>query len=94
MVNYIQVWADITQLSGISADRLPNAVGASQGCLVYFLVHFRCVLSSCVQVFAEPTLKKAKLSVDKALNFSRRERMFISRYVLTSHSYSIRPICA
>ena len=33
----------------------------------------------CGQVFEEPALKKAKRSVDKALNFKRREKMFISR---------------
>ena len=31
------------------------------------------------QVFQEPALKKAKASADKALNFQRRERMFIRR---------------
>jgi hypothetical protein len=34
----------------------------------------------CGQVFEEPALKKAKRSVDKALNFKRREKMFISRF--------------
>ena len=53
-----------------SGQTLRNYLGYLQtGCILFNVP---------VTVFHEPALRKAKMSIDKALNFKRRERMFIS----------------
>ena len=85
--NDLPIWADTAKLFGIRADRVPHVQRAGEGMHPQASCACACVCcSGCpLQVFEEPALKKAKCSVDKALNFKRRERMFISR--LVTHRY-------
>lgn len=87
MDNDLPIWADTAKLFRVRADRVPHVQRAGEGmhpqasCACVCVICFVCPL----QVFEEPALRKAKCSVDKALNFKRRERMFISR--LVTHRY-------
>ena len=57
---------------------VPTTVG-----LIMLTIYAYVVLQwSCVQVFQDPALKRAKSSVDSAGYFSRRERMFIRRHMV------------
>ena len=72
--------ADASKLFRVCADRVSHVQRARKGGHPQTVVCVFVVLAFCfMQVFDEPALRKAKCSVDKALNFKRRERMFILR---------------
>jgi hypothetical protein len=77
----LQIWTDTQELFGIRPNRVSHVQCVREGARRLSCVQVCCVRARlCGQVFEEPALKKAKRSVDKALNFKRRERMFISRF--------------